>query len=65
MGEVHKFDPTLPVTPMMTLGNLFSDSVSQRRFSTFLLGIFAGLALNPAKCGNSSSAAEPDSRLPA
>jgi putative ABC transport system permease protein len=29
----------------MTLDNLISDSVSPRRFSTFLLGIFAALAL--------------------
>jgi len=51
IAEVHKFDPTLPVTHVMTLDNLLSDSVSPRRFSTFLLGIFAGLALLLAAMG--------------
>jgi len=51
IGEVRKFDPNLPVTHVMTLDNLFSDSVSPRRFSTFLLGIFAGLALLLAAMG--------------
>ena len=51
IGEVHKFDPNLPVTHVMTLDNLLSDSVSPRRFSTFLLGIFAGLALLLAAMG--------------
>jgi putative ABC transport system permease protein len=50
-AEVHKFDPNLPVTHIMTLDNLFSDSVSPRRFSTFLLGVFAGLALLLAAMG--------------
>jgi putative ABC transport system permease protein len=49
--QVHAFDPTLPVTHVMTLDNLFSDSVSPRRFSTFLLGVFAGLALLLAAMG--------------
>jgi putative ABC transport system permease protein len=35
----------------MTLDNLFADSVSSRRFSTFLLGMFAGLALLLAAMG--------------
>jgi putative ABC transport system permease protein len=51
IGEVHKFDPNLPVTHVMTLDNLFSDAVSPRRFSTFLLGVFAGLALLLAAMG--------------
>jgi putative ABC transport system permease protein len=51
VGEVHKFDPNLPVTHVMTLDNLFADSVSPRRFSTFLLGVFAGLALLLAAMG--------------
>ncbi|MGB7282614.1 MAG: ABC transporter permease [Candidatus Acidiferrum sp.] len=51
IGEIHKFDPNLPVTHVMTLDTLFSDSVSPRRFSTFLLGIFAGLALLLATMG--------------
>ena len=44
-AAIHKFDPNLPVTHVMTLDNLIADSVSPRRFSTFLLGIFAALAL--------------------
>jgi putative ABC transport system permease protein len=51
ISEVHKFDPTLPVTHVMTLDNLLADSVSSRRFSTFLLGMFAGLALLLAAMG--------------
>jgi putative ABC transport system permease protein len=51
IGEIHKFDPNLPVTHVMTLDNLFADSVSPRRFSTFLLGVFAGLALLLAAMG--------------
>jgi putative ABC transport system permease protein len=51
IGEVHKFDPSLPVTHVMTLDNLFSDSVSPRRFSTFLLGVFAAMALLLAAMG--------------
>ncbi len=51
IGEIHKFDPTLPVTHVMTLDNLLVDSVSPRRFSTFLLGVFAGLALLLAAMG--------------
>ena len=51
IAEVYKFDPTLPVTHVMTLDNLLADSVSSRRFSTFLLGMFAGLALLLAAMG--------------
>jgi putative ABC transport system permease protein len=51
INQVHTFDPTLPVTHVMTLDDLVSDSVSPRRFSTFLLGIFAGLALLLATVG--------------
>jgi putative ABC transport system permease protein len=51
IDEIHKFDPNLPVAHVMTLDNLFSDSVSPRRFSTFLLGVFAGLALLLAAMG--------------
>jgi putative ABC transport system permease protein len=51
IGEIRKFDPSLPVTHVMTLDNLLADSVSPRRFSTFLLGVFAGLALLLAAMG--------------
>jgi len=48
---VHQFDPNLPVTQVMTMDNLISDSVSPRRFSSALVAIFAGLALLLAAIG--------------
>jgi putative ABC transport system permease protein len=48
---VHRFDANLPVTHVMTLDNLISDSVSPRRFSSVLVAIFAGLALLLATIG--------------
>jgi putative ABC transport system permease protein len=48
---VHRFDPNLPVTDVMTMDNLLSDSVSPRRFSSVLVAIFAGLALLLAAIG--------------
>jgi len=45
IGEIRRFDPNLPVTHVITLDNLVSESVSARRFSTFLLSLFAALAL--------------------
>jgi putative ABC transport system permease protein len=48
---VHHFDPKLPVTHVMTMDNLIADSVSQRRFSSVLVAIFAGLALLLAAIG--------------
>lgn len=51
VAEIHRFDPALPVTHVVTLENLLSDSVASRRLSTFLLGLFAGLALLLAAIG--------------
>jgi len=48
---VHRFDPNLPVTHVMTLDSLIADSVSPRRFSSMLVAIFAGLALLLAAVG--------------
>jgi putative ABC transport system permease protein len=48
---VHRFDANLPVTQVMTLDQLVSDSVSPRRFSSALVAIFAGLALLLAAIG--------------
>lgn len=48
---VHGFDANLPVTHVITLDNLISDSVSPRRFSSVLVAIFAGLALLLATIG--------------
>jgi predicted permease len=49
--QVHKTAANLPVTDVMTLDSLLSDSVSPRRFSTVLLGVFAVLALLLAAVG--------------
>ncbi len=35
---IHKADPTLPVTRVMGMGQLFSDVVAPRRFSAVLIG---------------------------
>ena len=42
---IHKFDPKLPITHVMTMDAQFSDSVSPRRFSAVLVGAFAILAV--------------------
>jgi putative ABC transport system permease protein len=49
--EVHEMFPDLPVANVTTLDNLLSESVSPRRFSTVLLGVFAALALMLAAVG--------------
>src|SRR5215471_14342128 len=51
IAEIRTFDPELPVTHIMSLDTLVSESVSPRRFSTFLLSLFAGVALLPAMIG--------------
>jgi predicted permease len=48
---VHKVDPSLPISRIMTMEGLLSDSVSPRRFSAVLIGIFAALALLLAAVG--------------
>ena len=48
---IHKADPNLPVTHVITMDGLLSDSVSPRRFSAALIGIFAALALLLAAVG--------------
>jgi len=48
---VHRVDPNLPITHMRTMDGLISDSVSPRRFSAVLVGIFAALALLLAAIG--------------
>jgi predicted permease len=49
--QIHKDDPTLPVTRVTTLDTLLAESVSPRRLSMALLGVFAGLALALAAVG--------------
>ena len=48
---VHKVDRNLPIAHITTMDELISDSVSPRRFSAILVGIFAGLALLLAAIG--------------
>ncbi|HYL61030.1 MAG TPA: ABC transporter permease [Candidatus Methylomirabilis sp.] len=48
---VHKVDPNLPIAHVTTMEGLLSDSLSPRRFSAVLIGIFAGLALLLAAIG--------------
>jgi putative ABC transport system permease protein len=48
---IHKVDASLPVAQVMTMDDLLSSSVSPRRFSAVLIGIFAGLALLLAAVG--------------
>jgi len=48
---VHREDSNLPVTHVTTMDGLLSDSVSPRRFSAVLIGIFAALALLLAAVG--------------
>ena len=48
---IHKVDSNLPVTHVMTMDDLLSDSLSQRRISAGLIGIFGALALTLAAVG--------------
>jgi len=48
---IHQVDSNLPVTHVATMDGLLSDSVSPRRFSAVLIGIFAALALLLAAVG--------------
>lgn len=43
--QVHMFDPALPISHILTMDQILSDSLSQQRFATLLLGIFAALGL--------------------
>src|SRR6266536_8310 len=49
--EIHALDPELPLFDVKTMEGRLSDSLARRRFSTFLLGIFAGVALILAVIG--------------
>ncbi|HEV2205652.1 MAG TPA: ABC transporter permease, partial [Candidatus Acidoferrales bacterium] len=48
---IHQFDPSLPVTNVVTMDGLLSESVAPRRFSAVLTGVFAALALVLAAIG--------------
>ncbi len=48
---IHKIDPSLPVTEVVTMDQLLSNSVAPRRFSALLTAVFAALALILAAVG--------------
>ena len=48
---IHKVSPNLPVTHVRTMDELLTDSISPRRFSAMLVGIFAVLAVVLAAVG--------------
>jgi putative ABC transport system permease protein len=48
---VRSLDPNLPLADIRTLERVADDSVSQARFTTLLLGLFAALALGLATIG--------------
>src|SRR5215472_4099618 len=50
-AAVHRADPEQAVSGMRTMDDVLSDSVSRPRFQTFLLLVFAGLALGLAAIG--------------
>ena len=43
--QIHVFDPALPISHILTMDQILSDSLSQQRFSALLLGVFAALGL--------------------
>ena len=49
--EVRRLDKDLPVTDMATMPDILEASVAQPRFRTFLLGLFAAMALVLAATG--------------
>ncbi|HYL62228.1 MAG TPA: ABC transporter permease [Candidatus Methylomirabilis sp.] len=50
-GEIAAIDKDQPVSGVVTMNQLVSDSVSTRRFTLILLGLFSGLALVLAAIG--------------
>jgi predicted permease len=48
---VRSIDPTLPLSEVRTLDQVAADALSQARFTTVLLGLFAALALTLATVG--------------
>lgn len=49
--EIHSLDPELPAYEFKTMEQRLSDSLARRRFSMFLLGVFAVVALVLAAIG--------------
>jgi putative ABC transport system permease protein len=50
-GQVHAIDKDLPVTDVSKMPDIIHTSVAQPRFRTFLLGLFAAMALVLAATG--------------
>jgi putative ABC transport system permease protein len=50
-GVVRSLDSELPVFRVMTMEQLVADSMAERRFAVFLLGIFAAIAMILAAVG--------------
>jgi putative ABC transport system permease protein len=50
-GAVAGVDKEMPVYRVTTMERMVADSMAQRRFSMFLLGVFAGIALTLAVVG--------------
>jgi putative ABC transport system permease protein len=50
-NAVHEIDPEIPLRDIFSMDDLVSNSLSQRRFNTLLLGGFAALALLLAAVG--------------
>jgi putative ABC transport system permease protein len=51
VSTVHSIDPSLPVTDIHTMTQLVNAGVSPQRFNSFILGIFALIALLLASAG--------------
>jgi putative ABC transport system permease protein len=51
VGQVHSLDPDLAVTDIRTMTQATSSSVAGPKFNTFLLSVFAGVALFLAAIG--------------
>ena len=51
IGQIHSLDPDLAVEHVRTMAQVISSSVAGPRFNTFLLGVFAGVALFLAAIG--------------
>jgi predicted permease len=51
IAAIHRVDPSLPVTNVVAMDNVLSQSIGARRFSAVLTGVFAALALVLAAVG--------------
>src|SRR6185295_7299553 len=49
--QIHSVDPSIPVTNIRTMNEVFSASIAQQRFAMLLVGLFGVLALTLATIG--------------